>query len=471
MLNKLRQGHWPLFLLSSFSSFANLFLPIILVRIITPSDMGIYKIFFLHLSILPFLFLTGGPANSVYYWIGKEKESRDLYIQSCWTLTTALSALILIIGFPLSSYFSDYLGIEYQYIVYMLIAAFMWVPSSHYAECSVASGKTLMGSIYGTSFDLAKVILFILAAYFLKDIKYIFIIHASLMTIKFITTFILGSKNNYISLKIDIQKIKDVFWYSFPISLSGLLGFFVDKIDMLILSGQLTTEEFAFYSMGCLIIPPLYILDTSVQKVLIPNLSRSYIKQEFEVAISYYRKAISDLSFLIIPAMFGLIVFAKPIITLLYTDKYQDSVIFLQIFSLSYILNLIPHDAVPRATGKSSWILKIYLITTPLSLICVFLSAKYFGAKEALITALILKLLPKLVGVIYSASIMNWKVMEMFPWKRIFIFFTISGILSFISIILRNQFPTDMYWFYICSPIFALIYLGSLYKPFKKGII
>jgi len=471
VLSKLRQGHWPLFLLSSFSSFANLFLPIILVRIITPSDMGVYKIFFLHLSILPFLFLTGGPANSVYYWIGKEKETRHEYIQACWTLTTLLSGLILIIGFPVSGYFADYLGIEHQYIVYMLIAAFMWVPSSHYAECSIASGKTLKGSLYGTSFDITKVTLFILAAYFLKDIKYIFIIHASLMSLKFITTFILGAKENYISLKLNLDRIKDVFWYSLPISVSGLLAFFVDKIDMLILSGQLTTEEFAFYSMGCLIIPPLYILDTSVQKVLIPNLSKNYIKQDSHAAISFYRKAISDLSFLIIPAIFGLVVFAKPIITLLYTEKYLDSVIFLQIFSLSYILNLIPHDAVPRATGKSSWILKIYLITTPLSLVAVFISAHYFGAKEALITALILKLVPKVVGILYSASIMNWKVKEMFPWKRLIIFFSIALILSLTCIIIRNQFSSDMFWFYICSPIFAIIYLSSLYKPFKKGLI
>ena len=56
MLSKLKQGHWPLFLMSTFSSVASLFMPIILVRILTPENMGLYKIYFLYLSILPFLF-------------------------------------------------------------------------------------------------------------------------------------------------------------------------------------------------------------------------------------------------------------------------------------------------------------------------------------------------------------------------------------------------------------------------------
>jgi len=469
MLSKLKQGHWPLFILNSFSSFANLFLPVMFVRLMTPSDMGIYKIYFLYFSILPFLFLTAGPSNSVYYWVGKSKEHRAEYIQSCWILTTFLSSFILLIGLPLSGFFSDYLNIPMEYVIYMIVAAFFWEPSSHYGECLVAHGKTLKGSLYGTSFTIIKVVLFIGSALYIKDLKYIFIIHASIFMINFFTTIYFGKKNNYISFNINYQKLKEIFLYSLPISVSGLLGFFVDKVDMIILSGHLSTDAFAFYSMGCLIIPPLYILDTSVQKILIPKLSSLYIEKKFSLAVQHYNKAISDLSFLIIPAICGLFVFAEPIINLLYTDQYSSSIVFFKIFAFSYLLNLLPHDAVPRATGHSGWILKIYLIITPISLAAVYISAKYFGAETALIVAIIIKFIPKIVGIIYSANIMDWKIKDMFPIKKLLIFSSLALTLSFISIFFKDFFLDTQYWLYICAPLFAVVYLGTLYKPLRKN--
>jgi len=468
MLSKLKQGHWPLFLLSSFSSFANLLLPIILVRLLTPDSMGVYKIFFLYLSILPFLFLTGGPANSVYYWVGKPAGDRERYIQSCWSLTTLLSIMILVIGLPLSGLIAKYTSITHEYVIYMLIAASLWVPSSHFGECSVAYGKTITGAVFATSFSLLRIGLIIVSAYYLDDIKYIFMIHTAVFGFKFIVVLFLGIKNKYISFDFDYDKIKEVFRYALPISLSGLLGFFVDKIDMLILSSYLPIDEFAFYSMGCLIIPPLYILDTTVQKVLIPKLSSLYIESKKDIAIDYYKKAVSDLSFLIIPAIFGLFVYADSIVKLLYTEQYASSAVFLKIFAFSYLLNILPHDAIPRATGHSSWILKIYLITTPISLAVVFYCAKYIGAHGALTAAICLKFLPKIVGIIYSARIMNWKVYDMFPYKRLFLYTSISLILSILSYIAKPYFSDSLHWLYVCAPIFAIIYLAILYVPFRR---
>src|SRR5690606_3700356 len=113
------------------------------------------------------------------------------------------------------------------------------------------------------------------------------------------------------------KKIFEIFKYCSPIALSGLLGFFVDKIDMLILSGRLIPSEFAFYSMGCLAIPPLYVLEMSVNKVLIPKLSESFTKKENILSVHYFNKAISDIAFLIIPSSIGLYFFADAIIELL----------------------------------------------------------------------------------------------------------------------------------------------------------
>jgi O-antigen/teichoic acid export membrane protein len=468
MISKFKEGHWPIFILSSFSSFMNLFLPIVLVRILAPSDIGLYKIFFIYMSAIPFFFLIAGPLHSVYYWVGKNAEERHSYLHASWVLTALLSVLVLLVGFPLINLISAWLDFPVKYLILMIYVGSIGPLASHYSESITALGDRITGTSFNTIFEVLKVLSIIFIAWKTKDIGNIFMAYTVVFTLKFLLAIILGHRSNTLRFTFEKDKIKEVFWYCFPISFSALLGFFVDKIDLLLLSSLLEAEGFAYYSMGCLIIPPLFLLDMSVQKVLIPKLSTLYNEKSYKMAGEHFRKAISDTSFLIIPAVFGLTFFAEPIITFFYTDKYQSSAIFLKIFAFGYLQYTIPHDAVARATGNSGWILKIYLITTPLSLIAVFLAAKYSGAEAALTTAIILKFLPKLFGLIYSKALMNWSWKEVFPYARVSVYVLISLVLSLWSLALKGLFTTELVWFFVCAPAFAIIYLGTLYKLRSK---
>ncbi|MFT6631990.1 MAG: O-antigen/teichoic acid export membrane protein [Bacteriovoracaceae bacterium] len=468
MLNKLKEGHWPIFLLSSISSMANLFLPIILVRILAPSDIGLYKIFFLHLGAIPFILMSGGPINSVYYWVGKSKPDRDKLIQSAWLLSVLLSSLVFIIGLPTLYFISKHLNFPVEYTLLMIICGFLWCPGSYFSETNIAKGKTAYGALFSAGFEILKVCSFIILAVLFKDIGYLFYAFASILVIKFLITIIVGLKQNTVKFEVNPKHLKTVWKYCLPISASGALGFFVDKIDQLLLASFLNSADFAFYSMGCLIVPPLIMIDMSVQKVLIPKLAANYEKNNFSVAAEYFKKAISDIAFLIIPAVFGLAYFAEPITKLLYTEQYLASVPFLQVFAISYLLYCIPHDAVPRATGHTSWIFKIYMVVTPISLVTVFLAASYSTALATLTMAITVKFIPKIAGLAYSKKVMNWSWREMFPTKRIIAFTGLSTILCLISELVSALFSNDLIWFLVCAPVFAIVYLGITIFAIKR---
>lgn len=469
MLNKIREGHWPIFFLSSFSSIANLFLPIILTRILLPEQIGTYKIFFLYFAALPFIFFTGGPVHSVYYWVGKD-EGKYQYLQQSYLLSLILSSLILLIGLPLIIPFSNYIELPWQGTLFLLIAAFVSVPASFYNENNIALGKTLKGSLYSVFFETLKVISFITIAKLYQDIQLIFISYAIVLSLKFFVTLYLGGKENLIKFTVDKAKIKEIFNYCLPISLAGLVTFFIDKIDQFVLAGQLAKDEFAFYSMGCLIIPPLYLLEMSVSKVLVPKLSKAHNENDNN-SIAYFKKAISDVGFLIIPAVFGLFFFAKPITRLLYTDQFIESTIYLKIFAISYLFFLIPYDAVPRATGHTKWIFKLTLAIAPLSLLGVILSSKFSTAQNVLIVAITFKAITRLSGLVYSCKLMNWKIIDTIPIKKLSVFTIFSLILTFLCSLIESKFESDINWFLFCAPIFAILYLGALYIPHKKGLL
>jgi O-antigen/teichoic acid export membrane protein len=468
VLRKIKDGHWPIFFLTSFSSLLNLFLPIFLTRLLSVEDMGLYKLYFLYFGLLPFLFLTGGPINSVYYWVGNKKVD-NVYLSQSYLLSLILSIAMIIIGGIMSPFISNWINISMELFWIMLISAALWVPAGYYGEVQTAFGKTLKGSLYNSVFAVLKVFLFILLAFLGYDIKTILLSYAIVLFIHLLLTNILSIKEKLIQYKIDSAVIKDVFSYILPISLSGLLFFLMDKVDQIILGLSLSKTDFAFYSMGSLIIPPIILLEVSISKVLIPKIANLYDDDHYH-ALQLFKKGISDAAFLIIPASLGLYYFAEPITKILYTSDYLESAKYLAVFAFSYLTYIIPYDVVPRATGHTKWIFNITLIFAPISLVVVYLTSTNFDPILVLGISIIFKFLFRMVSLVYSCHLMQWKLLDVFPYLKLILFSTTSIILCFLCGLFKNMFISDITWFLVCGSGFFIIYMLAVYIPYKKGV-
>jgi O-antigen/teichoic acid export membrane protein len=207
----------------------------------------------------------------------------------------------------------------------------------------------------------------------------------------------------------------------------------------------------------------------SVQKVLIPALSTAYHAADRLSMIQHYRKAQSDIAYLMIPAVFGLLIFNRPIIEILFTSQYMESATYLKIFAFNYLAYIIPHDAIPRATGQTRWVLKMYLILTPLSILVVYLCAGQWGAKGALISSIVFFYIPKIPGLIFSSRITEYPISKLIAWRAFGLFIGINIILMIACYVVRPYFETEKMWFLIIGPLYAIIYLAAIniIKHFK----
>lgn len=469
LIKRLSLNHWPVFLLGNVSSIINLFLPIVLVRLYGPEDMGLYKTFFLYLSLIPFIVMAGGPLNSVYYWMGKT-EGRDEYLQATWLVTLILSSLILIPGSIIILLFHQYFSLSTPVLFALMISGFLVCPSGHYNEVSIAKGNVFIGAGLSVCFEVIKTIGFIFIAWKYKDINMLFYYFFIIMVLSSLLMTYLGMKNKTVTFTWDKKRAKEILKYSMPVSLSSCLLFITEKADLLIISAYASAESFAFYSFGCLMIPPLYLLETSIQKHLIPRLSTHYEQQNFTQMVVDFKKAVSDISFLMIPAISGLIVFADPIINLLYTSRYAESVIYLQIFALSYILLMIPHDSILRATAKTDTILKVYFYLTPISFFIIYLSVRFLDLKWTLGIGLLLKLIPKIYCLTISAKVIQHRVTDLIPYMMLLKYMLMSAFLCVIALLVKPLFANELQWFLTVTPIFAITYILSFVLPKYKTI-
>ncbi len=399
--------------------------------------------------------------NSVFYWVGKGEHERQELIQASWWVTIMLSSLVLIL-LPFASLIEEYLQLPRNIVYLLIISSFLVCPSGHYNEFCIAQGERVKGTLLGVSFELIKTIGFILLAYWQKNVDCLFYYFALMMIVSFILMTWLGAKHRTVTLGPQKDKIQRVFSYSLPISISALLHFAVDKSDMIFLSFFLGKESFAFYSLGCLVIPPLYILEMSVQKILIPSLSQSYTNKNFKNIQLSFRKAIENMAFLIIPSFFGLYFFSEVIIKIIYTDSYLASSDFLKIFSWSYLLLIIPHDSLYRASGKTKLLLSNYIFFSPVIVLVVFLVAYYTNASYTLISAIGLKFIFKIFCLYKIRRQFGLSLSELIPYKILLRFTLISIVLTALSFQIKSLFTDDRIWFSVVCPLFALLYFSQL---------
>src|SRR5262249_16641519 len=140
------------------------------------------------------------------------------------------------------------------------------------------------------------------------------------------------------------------------------------NVDQMVLSFRLNTAQFALYAMGCLSVPPLDIFEISVNRVLIPGLSRALSSQMYTRAADLFADSVSELYLYLLPSTVGLILFAQPIVTILFTERYASAASYLQFYALTYLFFALPFDAVARARADGGWILRTYILFSALSI-------------------------------------------------------------------------------------------------------
>ncbi|EET61725.1 polysaccharide biosynthesis protein [Marvinbryantia formatexigens DSM 14469] len=177
------------------------------------------------------------------------------------------------------------------------------------------------------------------------------------------------------SLAFSADRLKPMFAYGSKIFLSSLMNNATTKLASLLIGLFYSAEELAYYEKGNHI-PDLLIanVQTSVQSVLMPVIAKQQ-DERAEVRI-ILRRSIMTSSYIIFPCMTGLAACAAPLVRLLYTEKWNIMIPYMQIFCIAYMPWLI-HTAnlqVIQALGYSDIFLKIELIKQGLDFVLILVA-------------------------------------------------------------------------------------------------
>jgi O-antigen/teichoic acid export membrane protein/glycosyltransferase involved in cell wall biosynthesis len=459
--NKLT-SHWPISISNGVAALFNLFLPLALVRVLPPDQVGRYKLFFLYVMMSPGLFLVGGLSNGLYHWAGNYPQTKPEVRQS-WTWLVIITFLITTAGLLFSTRISPLLKMPVHDVQILLLCCPAGLACTFLEDLMISRGDIWMGSLYGSGFQIFRSAVTLAAACWGRQVEYVLWAFFGATLLRLGTGYGMLYKSGDVSFMLSRIRANRVLDYAFPVSLAAFAGVALSNVDQLVLSFRLNPTEFAFYALGCLTVPPLQILEISVNRVLIPKLSQTLSAGQRATATALFSEAVSELYRILLPATAGLIVFAHPIIRILFTERYGAASHYLQFYALFYLFMSVPYDAVARARGDGVWILRMAMIVAPLSIVGAWLAAARWGAMGALIAFLGSQLGLRVYASIYQRHHLSGRFRDMIPIPEML---RLTGWVTFLSLVciaIRPLFMDERIWFLAGGALFTAFYFGGAY--------
>lgn len=450
-INESLTSHWPLSVLSTLANLFNAALPIIIARLLSTEEVGIQKAFFLYLSLTPALSLSSGLLSSIPYWTGISKHTSKYkdYTSSVVTLMLFVALFLTCLLLLTSSHLSQLFHQDASLIYLFGLATFSTVLYPIFEEMSIAAGHTVIGSLYLFIFDALRATISVGIVLLTRSLYVFLAVHTFLSLLKILGAFWLGSRLHFFKIKLQIEHLKPILRYSLPVSIAWIAGIFIKTADQVWLSRFLSYSDFAIYSVGCFVIPPLMILETSVVRILIPQLSEYLKSKDLTKAREVYQDGVRSLASLVLPAVGFLLIFSNEIILILFSKKFAASTPIFQLHSLYYLTILIPYDAVARATGDSFWILRTFALISLSSFL--FSAFGYFmaGTPGAIAGILLSTTLLRFLALKHDQKDLDCSISEMIPGREICKVATATATLGIIAILIKTFSPSLAALFYL----------------------
>lgn len=174
------------------------------------------------------------------------------------------------------------------------------------------------------------------------------------------------------------KSFKELFGYGWFVALTSFMDLLYSNLVSFIIGKRYSVKDLGYYNQAYSLKQiPVYSLSMIIAQVLFPFMSKM---QDDADKIRYNtQRVISTTTFVVFPLLIYMCVFAKPIIILIYSEKWVPSAIYFQILIIGGLVNSLIHICrnVLSSIGETKMLFWTQFIITVLGISLVFFSMRY----------------------------------------------------------------------------------------------
>lgn len=381
---------------------------IVLARLLLPEEYGLIAIVNVFIIIAD-VFLSAGFSNALV----QKKNSDEVDFSTVFVLNTAISVVIYILLYFLAPYIAvfynnDELTAVLRVLGVKLIFASYGGIQQAYISRYMLFKRTAIVTIIATFFSGAVGIIAALIGY---GVWALVAQQLSLTLIQIILLqIVIKWKPKFAFSK---NRAQGMLSYGLLFLLSNLLDTLSTQIRGLLIGKMYSSSELAYYNRGDSY--PQVLLN-SINNTLHVVLFATYSQRQenIEEVKSMAKKSVKMSAFLVFPMMTGLAVVARPLVSILLTDKWLACVPFLQVACVTYatwIIQIVNQEAI-TALGKADNYFTITVLRSVFSLMALIVSAQ-FGVICIAVSAAISNIFSVVLVMHYSNKIFGYGIFEL----------------------------------------------------------
>lgn len=331
---------------------------IILARLLLPEEFGQVAIIMVFINLATTMIQSGFSASLV-----QVKEIDDTDYSTVFYITVALSAVMVLILCVCSPYIASYYempNLIWPIRVYSFSLFFGSFNSIQVARLQremrfkpmmyTSLIATMLSGVLGVVLAYMGAGIWALVAYGCSNIVF------SCITMLFVAKW-------YPKFVFSWKRAGVLFSFGWKMLVSGTLCSIYNDVRSLIIGKRYSVDDLAYYNRGQQYPDVISLtIDSAIQSVMFPAMSRS--QSDAEQMRMMLKRTISLGVFIIVPIMMGLAAVSPSLILLLLTEKWLQSVVYMQIICLANISLsfMIPSLTAIKSLGRSDIYMKLELV-------------------------------------------------------------------------------------------------------------
>ncbi len=208
------------------------------------------------------------------------------------------------------------------------------------------------------------------------------------------------------------ERLKELYSYGWKLLVSSLIDTGYNNLRSLIIGKLYTSTDLAYYDRGEKL-PTLVIANilASIDSVLLPAMSE--VQDVKERVKEMCRRSTKTSVYILAPCMIGLFSTAEPLVRIMLTEKWMNSVFYIRVFCITLIFYPV-HTAnlsAIKAVGKSDIFLKLEIVKKIIGII-ILICAMRISVKAMAVSTLISTIISLLLNSYPNKKLLNYGFSE-----------------------------------------------------------
>lgn len=462
-------------LLSSYrmaKSLVALFIMMILARILTINEMGVYQQILL-ISIMVGALVPFEMQTTFTYFYNKTNDALEKSRVLSNTFITLLglgllTLLSFIIIFHNGFFFSDsYLR---KYSFWLGLWCFATILGSYLENLYVSSKRVKVFSIFTLLYYLVYLLTVVYVAYISHNLYWIVVTIGVMEIVRVILLHAIYLLLEKIIFSFDLAIIKRQFHYTLSVGSVTALDVIMQSTDKVIVSLFFAVETFAVFSIAAKEVPFMAIITVSVITAMLPRLSGIYnVDHNREGALKLWSSTSRSLAVIIFPLFWILLYYNKQFIEMIYSDIYLGASLIFVVYLLKFPLRFTVFYTLLQISGNQKLLLQNTVITVVLNIVLSFAFLYFFGYLGVAAATVLAAYMGVYLQQRDVSRIFNIKQRDLLPYKQIFITFVNSGLIGLCIFFLTMALPMHRYVAFIVGAMLIMI-ISLLLSAMRKEI-